>query len=134
IIRRALRFGRILDVQSGTKNGTFVMLQELVPAVVKAMKGAYPDLEANQERIIARLRREEAQFTRTLENTVDRVGQVIDSVRSRGEHVLSGEEIFRLYDTFGAPLDLIAEMAEEEGVSLDHEGFETMMAGARAKA
>jgi len=59
---------------------------------------------------------------------------VLDAVRSRGERILGGEELFRLYDTFGIPVDLIGELAEEEGVTLDLEGFETMMAGAKAKA
>ena len=65
---------------------------------------------------------------------MERVGQLLDEIRARGDRSISGEEIFRLYDTYGIPVDLIAEMAEEEGVSLDREGFETMMAGARAKA
>jgi alanyl-tRNA synthetase len=65
---------------------------------------------------------------------MERVGQVLDDIRARGERTVGGEELFRLYDTFGIPVDLIAEMAEEEGVTLDREGFETMMEGARAKA
>src|SRR3984893_16478549 len=65
---------------------------------------------------------------------MERVGQLLDEIRARGERSISGEEVFRLYDTFGIPIDLIAEMAEEEGVTLDRAGFETMMADARAKA
>ena len=59
---------------------------------------------------------------------------MLDAIRARGERTISGEEVFRLYDTFGIPVDLIGELAEEEGVTLDREGFETMMADARAKA
>src|SRR5207253_7600369 len=86
------------------------------------------------EAIMATLRAEEERFSRTLTTGIERVGQLLDDIRSRGERTISGEEIFRLYDTYGIPVDLIAEMAEEEGVSVDREGFETMMAGARAKA
>jgi len=65
---------------------------------------------------------------------MERVGVVLDDVRARGERTLGGAEVFRLYDTYGIPVDLIGEMAEEEGVTLDREGFETMMSGARVKA
>jgi alanyl-tRNA synthetase len=126
IIRRALRFGRKLP--------TFVLLQDLHESVIEAMREGYPELAGTRDRVRQWLSVEEAQFTRTLETVYDRIGAVMDAARSRGEHTLSGEEIFRLYDTFGAPLEVIGELAEEEGVSLDHEGFETMMAGARAKA
>src|SRR5262249_10295270 len=77
---------------------------------------------------------EEERFSRTLSSGMERVGAVLDEVRARGERVLGGAELFRLYDTYGIPVDLIGEMAEEEGVTLDREGFEEMMAGARAKA
>ncbi len=134
IIRRALRFGRKLDVRSGKGGETFVLLQDLVPSVIEAMGDAYPEIGTNRQRILATLKAEEASFTFTLESTTDRIGDVVDAVRQRGESVLSGAEIFRLYDTYGAPLELIEEIAQEEGVTLDREGFETMMADARAKA
>ena len=126
IIRRGLRFGRKLP--------TFVLLQDLHESVIEAMGNAYPELRGTRDRVHQWLQAEEAQFTRTLESVYDRVGEVMDGVRSRGEHTISGEEIFRLYDTFGAPLEVIAEVAEEEGVALDQEGFELMMSSARAKA
>jgi alanyl-tRNA synthetase len=91
-------------------------------------------LKNRREAVLQTLRAEEERFSRTLSSGMERVGAALDAVRARGERVLGGEELFRLYDTFGIPVDLIAEMAEDEGVTLDREGFETMMASARAKA
>ena len=126
IIRRAVRFGRKLPQP--------VVLSALVDAVIAAMGDAYPELRQRREALLATLRAEEDRFSRTLTTGMERVGQLLDDIRARGERTISGEEMFRLYDTYGIPVDLIGEMAEEEGVALDREGFETMMAGARAKA
>ncbi|HJW94890.1 MAG TPA: alanine--tRNA ligase, partial [Thermoanaerobaculia bacterium] len=126
IIRRAIRFGRKLPQP--------VLLTNLVDSVVASMEGAYPELVERREAVILTLSSEEERFSRTLSTGMERVGQVLDDIRARGERTISGEELFRLYDTYGIPLDLIAELAEEEGVTLDRAGFETMMDGARAKA
>jgi alanyl-tRNA synthetase len=126
IIRRAIRFGRKFAVP--------VVLSQLVEEVVQSMGEAYPELSARREAVLQTLTAEEERFSRTLSSGMERVGAVLDAVRTRGERVLGGEELFRLYDTFGIPVDLIGEMAEEEGVTLDREGFEVMMAGAKAKA
>jgi alanyl-tRNA synthetase len=126
IIRRAIRFGRKLPKA--------VLLTHLVDSVIAAMSDAYPELLARREAVVKTLESEEERFSRTLTTGMERVGQVLDDVRHRGETTLGGAEIFRLYDTYGIPIDLIAEMAEEEGVTLDREGFEVMMSGARAKA
>jgi alanyl-tRNA synthetase len=125
IIRRAIRFGRKLP--------SAVLLTQLVEAVIAAMD-AYPELRERREAILKTLESEEERFSRTLTTGMERVGQVLDDVRRRGETTLGGAEIFRLYDTYGIPIDLIAEMAEEEGVTLDRAGFEQNMADARAKA
>src|SRR5439155_17031796 len=126
IIRRAIRFGR--------KPPNPVLLSHLVDSVIASMSDAYPELRQRRQAVLATLGAEEERFSRTLTTGIERVGQLLDEIRARGERSISGEEVFRLYDTYGIPIDLIAEMAEEEGVSLDREGFETMMAGARAKA
>jgi alanyl-tRNA synthetase len=126
IIRRAIRFGRKLP--------SAVLLSQLVDAVIETMGDAYPELHARREAILKTLQAEEERFSRTLTTGMERVGQQLDDVRHRGETTLGGAEVFRLYDTHGIPIDLIAEMAEEEGVMLDREGFEVMMADARAKA
>jgi alanyl-tRNA synthetase len=126
IIRRAIRFGRKLPNP--------VLLTHLVDAVIEAMGEAYPELRDRREAIVKTLESEEERFSRTLTTGMERVGQVLDDVRRRGEDTLGGAEVFRLYDTYGIPIDLIAELAEDEGVRLDREGFEQMMADARAKA
>ena len=126
IIRRAIRFGRKLP--------NAVLLSQLVESVIAAMGGAYPELKSRRQAVLATLTAEEERFSRTLTTGMERVGQLLDEIRARGERTISGEEVFRLYDTYGIPIELIGEMAEEEGVTLDREGFETMMAGAREKA
>src|SRR5687768_15664141 len=126
IIRRAIRFGRKLPSP--------VLLTHLVESVIAAMADAYPELRERRQAITKSLQSEEERFSRTLTTGMERVGQVLDDVRRRGETTLGGAEVFRLYDTFGIPIDLIAELAEEEGVTLDRAGYEQMMADARARA
>ncbi|HXI11243.1 MAG TPA: alanine--tRNA ligase [Thermoanaerobaculia bacterium] len=126
IIRRAIRFGRKLP--------NAVLLSQLVDTLNESMGEAYPELTQRREAIIQTLRAEEERFSRTLNVGMERVGQLLDEVRSRGERSLGGEEVFRLYDTFGIPIDLVTELGEEEGVTIDREGFEELMKSARAKA
>jgi alanyl-tRNA synthetase len=126
IIRRAIRFGRKLPKP--------VLLTNLVDSVIESLGSAYPELHERREAVLLTLGSEEERFSRTLSSGMERVGAVLDEVRARGERTLGGAELFRLYDTYGIPIDLIGEMAEEEGVTLDHQGFEQMMADARAKA
>jgi alanyl-tRNA synthetase len=126
IIRRGIRFGRKLP--------NAVVLSSLFDAVIASMGGAYAELDERREAILRTLESEEERFSRTLSSGIERVGAALDDVRARGERTLGGAEVFRLYDTFGIPIDLIAELAEEEGVTLDREGFDVMMADARAKA
>jgi len=126
IIRRAIRFGRKLPKP--------VLLTNLVDPVIDSMGSAYPELMERREAVLLTLGAEEERFSRTLSSGMERVGGVLDEIRARGERTVGGAEVFRLYDTFGIPIDLIGELAEEEGVTLDREGFETMMADARAKA
>jgi alanyl-tRNA synthetase len=126
IIRRAIRFGRKLPQA--------VLLTHLVDSVIEAMGTAYPELRERREAVLLTLGSEEERFSRTLTTGIERVGTLLDGIRARGERRISGEEVFRLYDTFGIPLDLIGELGEDEGVALDLEGFETMMAAARKVA
>jgi alanyl-tRNA synthetase len=126
IIRRAIRFGRKLPQP--------VLLTQLIDPVIETMGDAYPEIRDRRAAILKTLESEEERFSRTLTTGMERVGQILDEVRQRGETTLSGAEVFRLYDTFGIPIDLIAEMAEEEGVTLDRAGYEQMMADARVKA
>jgi alanyl-tRNA synthetase len=126
IIRRAMRFGRKLPQH--------VRLSWLVDSVLSSMREAYPELIERQGVIRSTLGSEETRFSGTLTSALESLGRLIDDIRARGEHVISGAEIFFQYATKGVALDLIAEMAEEEGVALDLAGFETMLADERAKA
>ncbi|MGA7613730.1 MAG: alanine--tRNA ligase [Thermoanaerobaculia bacterium] len=126
IIRRAVRFGRKLPNP--------VNLTSLVDAVIESMGDAYPELRGRRAAILQTLEAEQERFEKTLNVGIERVGQLLDDVRERGERTLGGEEVFRLYDTYGIPLDLIQEMGEDEGVSIDIEGYELLMKEARVKA
>jgi len=126
IIRRAIRFGRKLP--------NAVLLSQLVDTLNESMGEAYPELTQRRQSIIQTLRAEEERFSRTLNVGMERIGQLLDEVRSRGERSLGGDEVFRLHDTFGIPIDLVTELGEEEGVTIDREGFEELLKSARAKA
>ncbi|HVR43096.1 MAG TPA: alanine--tRNA ligase [Thermoanaerobaculia bacterium] len=126
IIRRAIRFGRKLPEA--------VVPTDLVDEVIRAMGEAYPELEQRRKAVMKSLRAEEERFANTLNVGIERIGQALDDVRSRGERTLPGEDVFRLYDTYGIPVDMIAEMGEEEGVAVDRAGFEEMMKSARERA
>src|SRR5207302_10880818 len=126
IIRRGVRFSRKFETE--------VRLTELVDAVISAMGDAYPQLRTRRESILNLLTSEQHRFANTMDIGMERAGQIIDDIRSRGERTVSGSEVFRMYDTYGFPPDVFAEIAEDEGVTIDREGFEVMMAGAKAKA
>ncbi|HUO85598.1 MAG TPA: alanine--tRNA ligase, partial [Thermoanaerobaculia bacterium] len=126
IIRRAIRFGRKLPNE--------VRLSHLVDALLGEMGSAYPEIVERRPAVMQTLEAEEERFARTLSVGMERVGDLLDEVRRRGERTLAGEEVFRLYDTYGIPLDFVQELGEEEGVKIDHQGFEEMMKAQRAKA
>ncbi|MGE5278285.1 MAG: alanine--tRNA ligase [Acidobacteriota bacterium] len=132
IIRRALRYARRLGVDFSKP-----FLSALVPAVQRIYRGVYfsADEPADAEplrAVRATLQDEEARFARTMSVGADRVGEAISELRRRGESALSGDTVFRFYDTFGIPLELIEEIAGDEGVSVDREGFERQLEGQRS--
>ncbi len=123
IIRRAIRHGYKL----GQKEPFFHLLVE---ALSKVMGQAYPELVEAKGRVAAVLKQEEERFAETLENGM----QVLETALRRKEEVLDGETLFRLYDTFGFPLDLTADIARERGFSIDQAGFEQAMERQRERA
>ena len=123
IIRRAIRHG----YQLGQKQPFFY---ELVEDLSKVMGQAYPELVAAKARVATVLRQEEERFAETLEHGM----QVLEEALSRKIKVLDGETAFRLYDTFGFPLDLTADIGRERGITIDHAGFEQAMARQREQA
>jgi alanyl-tRNA synthetase len=123
IIRRAIRHG----YQLGQKQPFFYRLVEDLSQV---MGQAYPELVAAKARVAAVLQQEEERFAETLENGM----QILKTALGQKITVLDGETAFRLYDTFGFPIDLTADIARERGVSVDHAGFEQAMARQREQA
>lgn len=125
IIRRAIRHGYKLG-----QNQPF--FYSLVDELAKAMGSAYPELAEAKARVAAVLKQEEERFAETLENGM----QVLEAALQEGNEsrVLDGETLFRLYDTFGFPLDLTADIARERGIAIDQAGFEEAMERQRERA
>ncbi len=129
IIRRALRHGRGLGLE-----GPF--LYELAGRVADLMSDAYPELEASRERVAAVLRAEEERFAHTLALALKELDPVLARLAPAGGEaaLLPGTEAFRLYDTFGLPLDLLQEIARERRFRLDEEGFQRELEAQRQRA
>jgi alanyl-tRNA synthetase len=123
IIRRAIRHGYKL----GQKRPFF---HRLVADLDRAMGAAFPELSKAQERVAQVLRQEEERFAETLEKGM----AVLEGALASGEKLLDGETAFRLYDTFGFPVDLTADICRERGVRLDMAGFEASMSEQRERA
>ena len=127
LIRRAARFGRLLGL-----NRPF--LNEIVRTVIRESAGAYPDLAERQETIIRVIRKEEERFAETIQQGGSILDACISQTRRNGQNRLSGEDVFRLHDTYGFPLDLTREIAAEQGMSLDEQGFRAEMNRQRESA
>ena len=123
VIRRAIRHGYKL----GCKTPFF---HKLVADLASVMGEAYPELVAAQERVAAVLKQEEERFAETLENGMS----VLESAMASEDKMLDGETVFKLYDTFGFPLDLTADIARERGITVDFAGFENAMQMQRERA
>ena len=126
IMRRAMRHGKRLGL-------TEPFLHELTGVVIAEMSGAYPELDANREAIVSTVHREEMQFDRVLRDGLPHLEAALaDAERTRGG--LDGEASFRLYDTFGMPLDFIEDMAQSRSLQVDRAGFERAMEAQRTRA
>ncbi len=123
IIRRAIRHG----YQLNQKQPFFYLL---AGDLAKVMGEAYPELITAQERVVTTLKQEEERFAETLENGM----QLLEAALLHQNRVLDGETVFRLYDTFGFPVDLTADIARERGIAVDHAGFERAMDSQRERA
>ncbi|MFZ7325335.1 alanine--tRNA ligase [Avibacterium avium] len=124
IIRRAVRHGHLL----GAKEAFFY---KLVPTLAEVMAEAGQEIKENQAHIEKILRLEEEQFARTLERGLALLDDALSQVK---DGVLSGEVAFKLYDTFGFPLDLTADVCRERGITIDEAGFEREMEAQRQRA
>lgn len=127
LLRRAVRFGKTIGLNDPFLHG-------LVDLVVKQMGQAYPEIAEKQDLVERIIRIEEERFNETLDEGVNLLNGMIDELKTNGETVLSGPDAFRLYDTFGFPLDLTEDVAGEHGVTVDRHGFELAMAEQRERA
>ena len=120
ILRRAIRFGRVLGIVEP-------FMHKLVETVVRQMGGAYPELLRNQESVAQVIRREEDRFQNTIDAGISMAQDIIRKAREDGLNIIGGQQVFKLYDTFGFPFDLSQDIAEEAGLAIDREGFEAAM-------
>jgi alanyl-tRNA synthetase len=127
ILRRAVRFGKVLGIDK-----PFLYL--LSPVVKDLMIDTYPELEENLDYIQKVIRIEEERFQETLNEGIKLVNEIIARIKKDGRSVISGDEAFTLYDTYGFPLDLTEDIAEEEGLTVDKDGFNKAMEEQRERA
>ena len=125
LIRKAFWYGRGLGLEKP-------FLYKLVPVVAKVMEKPYPEITRQREDISQVVLEEEKRFRKTLDEGIDKLKDMLDKSRSSG--VLSGENIFKLYDTYGFPLELTHEIAEAENIKTDIKRFESCMGEQRAKS
>lgn len=127
VLRRAVRFGRSLGMREP-------FLHRLVPVVVSCMEDGYPELRERAQMVKQVIQGEEERFLLNLEEGTKRAEEMISQALSEGRGELSGEEAFLLYDTYGFPLDLAEDIAEEHGLGVDRLGFERRMELQRRRA
>ncbi len=127
IIRRAARHGKMLGIDKP-------FLYKTIDQVIKVMGGPYPDLEDRQQFIETIIQQEEERFIHTLERGMAVLNEVMEKAAGSGEKLISGEEIFRLYDTFGFPVDIAQDILKENNLSFDENGFQAAMENQRNMA
>ena len=130
LLRRAARHGRLLGIKEP-------FLYQVAETVIRENQPAYPELLENKDYIISIIKAEEERFAKTIDQGMSMLNDLIDRIASQeiaGGKVLSGAEAFKLYDTFGFPLDLTMEIAGERGVSVDEDQFAKFMNDQRERA
>lgn len=127
LIRRAARHGRLLGISG-------VFLAALSAVVIETSKDGYPELDEKKEFIFKVLTNEETQFNKTIDQGLLILAEMEKALQEKNETVLSGEDAFKLYDTYGFPMDLTREIAAEKGYSVDEEGFKAQMEEQRVRA
>ncbi len=127
ILRRAARHGRLLGLHKP-------FIYQLSSVVVDLMGKIYPELEAKKEHVALVIKSEEERFEETLDLGLELFGKVTERVKSEGGNTIPGGEVFKLYDTFGFPLDLTQVMARENGLSIDLSGFERLLEEQRERS
>ncbi len=119
ILRRAIRFGRLIGIDKP-------FLNELVPTIV-GLYPNYPELVQKQEQITEAIRIEEERFAKTITHGMKQLTEALEEIKSTGKKVIPGTVAFELYDTYGFPLELTREIGEEQGYTVDLDGYKTAM-------
>ena len=127
LLRRAARHGRLLGIQ-----GPFLV--DLVETVIQSSESAYPELREHAAYIKKVVGTEEANFARTIDAGMNILTGLIDAMEKAHQHILSGLDAFKLNDTFGFPLDLTREIAAEQGIQVDEDGFHAEMTKQKERA
>ena len=127
IIRRAARQGRKLGIKD-------MFLANLAGTVIEGSRDGYPELEEKKEFIFNVLKQEESKFNKTIDQGLSILNEMAEAVEKEGKKQLGGADAFKLYDTFGFPLDLTREILEEKGFMVDEEGFAACMQEQKNKA
>ena len=127
IMRRAIRYGRKLSTQHS-------FLPLMAEVLIEQMSDFYPELKNRKAHVLTTIKEEEARFLQTLDNGNVIFQEEIKKLKQQNGKTLSGETVFKLYDTYGFPTDLTALMAAEEGLQIDEAGFEKQMQAAKEKA
>lgn len=120
LLRRAARHGKLLNIDRQ-------FLFEVANTVIECSKSAYPELEEKKDYITKIIKKEEERFDATIDNGIVVLNKYMDDAKNAGRNEITGDEAFKLHDTYGFPLDLTIEMAQEQGLSVDVDGFNAAM-------
>lgn len=127
IMRRAIRYGRNIGLMKP-------FLHETAAVVFEIMKPAYPDLLESAAYITNVIKNEEVRFSETLDNGLRVLNESLEAMQARGENRVPGDVIFKLYDTYGFPVDIVRDVVRDDDITLDMDGFEEHMAAQRAQS
>ena len=127
LLRRAARHGKLLGVDRP-------FLYEVCATVIRENEAAYPDLREKESYITRVIRMEEESFAKTIDGGMRIFTEMLEGHKAKGERTFSGADAFKLYDTYGFPIDLTAEMVEEEGMCVDQDAFKALMEEQRLRA
>ncbi|MCX7984025.1 MAG: alanine--tRNA ligase [Bacteroidetes bacterium] len=127
ILRRAARFGRTLNMHEA-------FIYKLVPTLVETMGSLFPEIRTYQDHIQKVIKGEEEAFNATLDRGLERFEEIARKSIANNQRTIAGEEVFRLYDTYGFPVDLTALLAQEKGLTLDMAGFDSLMELQRSRS
>ena len=127
VIRRAARHARLLDLPAPT-------LHRFIEPVISVMGDIYPEIIDERDRTEKLLKIEEERFVRTIETGMNILDEILTRLKEEGSDVIPGDELFRLYDTYGFPIDLARDIANDEGYRIDEEGFHRRLQEQKQKA